>query len=90
MLKVMRALRALRAMWARLGRLARLLPVVVRFVAEVTDRDVLARLGPRGMVAVTLPLLALTQSLLPRWGLLGGPPCRWSGVRCATTCCVSG
>jgi hypothetical protein len=82
MLKVMRAMRAMRAMWARLGRLAKLLPVVVRFVAEVTDRDVLARLGPRGMVAVTLPLLALTQSLLPRWGLLGGAalPLVWCAV----------
>lgn len=59
-----------------------LVAALLRFVAEVTDREVLARLGPRGMVAVTLPLLALTQSLLPRWGLFGGAalPLIWCAV----------
>jgi hypothetical protein len=65
---------SIRASEARLERLAVVVAAVVRFVAEVTDREVLARLGPRGMVVVTLPLLALTQSLLPRWSLLGGAP----------------
>jgi len=67
-------LEALRAGEARLERTAMPVAAVLRFVAEVTDREVLSRLGPRGMVAVTLPLLALTQSLLPRWSLLGGAP----------------
>ncbi len=67
---------------AKLERTAKLLAAVLRFVAEVTDREVLARLGPWGMVAVTLPLLALTQSLLPRWGLVGGAalPLIWCAV----------
>ena len=73
---------AIRAGEARLERTAMLVAAVLRFVAEVTDREVLARLGPRGMVAVTLPLLALTQSLLPRWSLLGGAslPLIWCAV----------
>jgi hypothetical protein len=73
---------SIRASEARLERSAMLVAALLRFVAEVTDREVLARLGPRGMVAVTLPLLALTQSLLPRWGLLGGAavPLIWCAV----------
>jgi hypothetical protein len=73
---------AIRASEARLERTAMLVAAVLRFVAEVTDREVLSRLGPRGMVAVTLPLLALTQSVLPHWGLLGGAslPLIWCAV----------
>lgn len=73
---------AIRAGEARVERVAMLVAAVLRFLAEVTDREVLARLGPRGMVAVTLPLLALGQSLLPRWGLLGGAslPLVWCAV----------
>jgi hypothetical protein len=73
---------AIRAGEARLERTARVAAAVLRFIAEVTDRKVLSRLGPRGMVAVTLPLLALIQSLLPRWGLLGGAalPLVWCAV----------
>jgi hypothetical protein len=75
-------LEAIRASEARLERLAMLVAAVLRFLAEVTDREVLSRLGPRGMVAVTLPLLALTQSLLPRCSWLGGAalPLIWCAV----------
>lgn len=75
-------MQAIRASEARLERTAMLVAAVLRCVAEVTDREVLARLGPRGMMAVTLPLLALTQSLLPGWGLLGGAslPLVWCAV----------
>jgi hypothetical protein len=67
---------------AKLERAAVGMADFTRFVAEITDRDVLSRLGPRGMMAVTLPLLALAQTLLPRWGLLGGAtlPLLWCAV----------
>lgn len=73
---------AIQVIEARLERAARVLAAFMRFVAEVTDRDVLSRLGPRGMMAVTLPLLALLQTVLPRWGFLGGAalPLLWCAV----------
>ncbi len=49
---------------ARLERAATAAGTLMRVVAEVTDREVLSRLGARGMVAITLPPLALAQALL--------------------------
>ena len=55
---------AVKAGEARVERAAKAVAGLLRFVAEVTDREVLARLGPRGMVAITLPPIALAQALL--------------------------
>jgi hypothetical protein len=63
---------AIQVIEARLEAAGRGLVTLLRFVLDVTGRDVLSRLGPRGMAAVTLPLIALGQTLLPRWGFLGG------------------
>jgi len=73
---------AIQVIEARLEGAAMGLAAFLRFVGEVTDRDVLSRLGPRGMMAITLPLIALIQTLLPRWGLLGGAtlPVLWCAV----------
>ena len=67
---------------AKLERAALWVARLWRFLAEVTDREVLARLGPRGMIAITLPLMALAQALLPRWAIMGGAPLPliWCGV----------
>jgi hypothetical protein len=67
---------------ARLESAALGLARFVRFVAVVTDRDVLSHLGPRGTAAITLPLIALVQTLLPRWELAGNAalPLLWCAV----------
>lgn len=64
---------AIQASEARLERVALGMAALLRFVVEVTDREVLARLGPRGMVVITLPPIALAQALLAKSSLpLGG------------------
>lgn len=75
-------MRWLQGLEERLEKAAAACADAIRFVADVADRDVLARLGPRGMAAVTLPMLALCQALLGRWSLLGGAtvPLLWCAV----------
>lgn len=56
---------------AKLERAATAAGTLMRVVAEVTDREVLSRLGSRGMMAITLPPLALAQALLLKSPLVG-------------------